>query len=225
MVNAAWSGAADADIVALLVDAATGIDADVERILSKVGDVARTRLLILNKIDKVKKSELLSLAANISKRGTFDETFMISALQGDGVADLRDYLAGTVPAGPWHYPPDDISDIPMRAMAAEITREKLFLRLHQELPYAATVETTDWKEVKGNAVRIEQTIFVTRENHRMIVLGKGGRAIKAISMESRKELSELMERPVHLFLFVKVRERWQDDPAYYRGQGLEFPKS
>ncbi len=225
MVNAAWSGAADADVVALLVDAATGIDADVERILAKVGEVARTRLLILNKIDKVKKNELLKLAAQINARVTFDETFMVSARAGDGVEDLRDHLARSVPVGPWHYPPDDISDVPMRAMAAEITREKLFLRLHQELPYAATVETTDWKEVKGNAVRIEQTIFVTRENHRMIVLGKGGRAIKAISMESRKELAELMERPVHLFLFVKVRERWQDDPAYYRGQGLEFPKS
>ena len=225
MVSAAWTGAADADIVALLVDATAGITEDVERILERVGDVARTRLLVLNKIDKVKKSELLNLAAEISARSPFDETFMISALEGDGVSDLRDYLANAVPPGPWHYPPDDISDVPMRAMAAEITREKIFLRLHQELPYAVTVETTDWKDRKDGAVRIEQTIFVTRDNHRMIVLGKGGRTIKAISMEARKELAELMEQPVHLFLFVKVRERWQDDPTYYRDQGLEFPDS
>ena len=150
--------------------------------------------------------------------------FFISATTGDGVPELKAYLAAHVPPGPWHYPADDISDAPLRLLAAEITREKIFNRLHEELPYAATVETTDWQERKDGSVRLEQTIFVERDGQKAIVLGKGGQAIKQISMESRIELTRILERPVHLFLFVKVRAGWQDDPERYREMGLERPK-
>ena len=149
---------------------------------------------------------------------------MISALAGDGVADLRQWLAANAPAGPWHYPEDQITDAPLRQLAAEITREKLYLRLHQELPYQSTVETDIWKEMKDGAVRIEQTIYVERESQRKIVLGKGGATIKAIGVQARREIAEIVEQPVHLFLFVKVREGWGDDPERYREMGLEFPK-
>jgi len=154
----------------------------------------------------------------------FAATFMVSALNGNGVADLKTWLAGQVPAGPWHYPPDQISDAPLRQLAAEITREKLFARLHQELPYQSTVETDSWKQLKDGSIRIEQTIYVERESQRKIVLGKGGQTIKAIGAEARKDIGELAEAPVHLFLFVKVREGWGDDPERYREMGLEFPK-
>jgi GTP-binding protein Era len=166
----------------------------------------------------------LVLADGAAKLHPFERIFMVSALTGDGVADLLAWLAARVPAGPWLYPEDQVSDLPLRMLAAEITREKLFLRLHDELPYAATVETESWKELRNGAVRVEQTIYVERESQKKIVLGKGGQAIKAISMAARKEIAELAEAPVHLFLFVKVRESWADDPERFRQMGLEFPR-
>jgi GTP-binding protein Era len=223
MVEAAWGGAGDADLVLLVVDAAKGIDEDVERILGKLKDIRQPRLLALNKIDRVRKERLLELAADLNAPLPFTATFMISALDGDGVADLKAHLARTVPPGPWHYPEDEVTDAPMRVLAAEITREKVYDRLHDELPYQIAVETTAWTE-QGKAVRIEQTIFVERDSQKSIVLGKGGAMIKQLSMESRKELTEILERAVHLFLFVKVREGWGDDPARYRDLGLTFPK-
>jgi len=222
MVDAAWGGAGDADQVLLVVDAAKGIDEDVERILGKLQG-GKTQLLALNKIDRVKKERLLNLAAQLNARASFATTFMISALSGDGVEDLKTYLARTVPPGPWHYPEDEISDAPMRVMAAEITREKMYDRLHEELPYQAAVETTAWLEQK-NGIRIEQTIFVERDSQKRIVLGKGGSMIKQLSTEARKEMTKVLERPVHLFLFVKVRENWGDDPERYSDLGLSFPK-
>jgi GTP-binding protein Era len=223
MVDAAWSGAVDADQIMLLVDAARGVDENVERILGRLKDVGARVLLVLNKIDRVRKASLLALAADLNARISFVATFMVSALNGDGIADLKSHLAKVVPPGPWHYPEDEISDAPLRVLAAEITREKIYNRLHDELPYQAAVETTAWREQK-NGIRIEQTIFVERESQKRIVLGKGGAMIKQLSMEARKELSGIVERPVHLFLFVKVREGWGDDPERYRDLGLTFPK-
>jgi len=223
MVTTAWGGAADADIVALLIDAKKGIDAEADAILARLGAVRRPKVLVLNKVDLVDKGALLALAQALAPQAAFDATFMLSALSGDGVADLRRWLGAHAPAGPWHYPEDQISDAPMRSLAAEITREKLFDRLHQELPYQATVETEVWKELRGGDVRIEQTIYVERESQRKIVLGKGGATIKAIGAEARREIAELTEQKVHLFLFVKVREGWGDDPERYRQMGLEFP--
>jgi len=224
MVTTAWGGASDADIVVLLIDARKGVDDEAASILGKLAEVRQPKLLILNKIDVVEKSALLALTKTANDKVTFDATFMLSALTGDGVDDLKKWLAEHSPVGPWHYPEDQISDAPMRALAAEITREKLFNRLHQELPYQATVETESWKELRGGDVRIEQTIYVERESQRKIVLGKGGATIKAIGAEARKEIAEMTEQKVHLFLFVKVREGWGDDPERYREMGLEFPK-
>jgi GTP-binding protein Era len=223
MVEAAWSGAGGADIVVLMIDATKGLDEDAARILTKLADAKAPLLLALNKIDRVKKERLLDLARACNEQAPFSATFMISALKGHGVADLKAYLVGVVPPGPWHYPEDEISDAPLRLLAAEITREKLYERLHDELPYAATVETTSWREQK-NGVRIEQTIFVERDSQKSIVLGKGGHQIKQLSMEARKELAVILEKPVHLFLFVKVREGWENDPERYRDLGLKFPK-
>ena len=180
--------------------------------------------LILNKVDLVDKPRCSRSRPRINERAKFAATFMVSALTGDGVADLRSWLAREVPAGPWHYPEDQVSDAPLRQLASEITREKLYHRLHQELPYQATVETEDWKEMKDGSVRIEQTIYVERESQKKIVIGKGGQTLKAIGAEARKEIGEVTETPVHLFLFVKVREGWGDDPERYRQMGLEFPK-
>ena len=224
MVHAAWGGAHDADRVVLIVDSQKGLDESAGPVLDKLAGVSRPKVLVLNKVDRVKKEQLLALTIAINERLTFDRTFMIAALTGYGVSDLKQYLAGEAPLGPWHYPADEISDAPLRSLAAEITREKLFERLHEELPYQSTVETTAWQERKDGSVRIEQTIFVERDSQRKIVLGKDGRAIKAISMESRKELMEIVERPVHLFVHVKVRESWSDDPERYREMGLEFPR-
>jgi GTPase len=224
MVSTAWSGAHDADLVCVLLDAKSGIDEEAEAILTKVASVAHKKILVLNKIDLVPREKLLALAHAANDRLRFEETFMISALSGDGVDDLRRTLAAMVPPGPFHYPEDQMSDAPMRHLAAEITREKIFRQLHQELPYQSTVETDSWTERKDKSVRIEQTIFVERESQRKIVLGKGGATIKSIGADSRKELTEIVGQPVHLFLFVKVRENWGDDPNRYREMGLEFPK-
>jgi GTP-binding protein Era len=224
MVQAAWGGAMDADLVVLLVDAQKGLEEDAGRIIERLATSGRRALLALNKIDRVKKERLLELASEINARHTFDGTFMISALSGDGVESLQAHLASAVPPGPWLYPEEDISDAPLRSLAAEITREKLFLRLHDELPYQSTIATTAWQERKDGSVRIDQTIFVARDSQRQIVLGKGGQTIKSISTEARKELGQILERPVHLFLFVKVRESWSDEPEHYREMGLEFPK-
>jgi GTPase len=223
MVDAAWGGAGDADLAVLMVDAAKGVDEDVERILQRIPDLRTPPVLVLNKVDRVKKERLLELAGSLNARAAFAATFMVSALEGDGVADLKAYLARSAPPGPWHYPEDEISDAPLRVMAAEITREKIYERLHDELPYQATVETTSWLE-QPKAVRIEQTIFVERDGQKAIVLGAGGRTIKQISMEARQEIAAIVEKPVHLFLFVKVRENWADDPERYRDMGLPFPK-
>jgi GTP-binding protein Era len=223
MVGSAWGSTHDADIVAFLIDAHKGIQEDEEAILRGLGEVRAPKVLVLNKVDLIDKPKLLALAQAINERSAFAATFMISARSGDGVGDLRAYLAGEVPAGPWLYPEDQISDAPLRQLAAEITREKLYLRLHQELPYQSTVETEIWKELKDGAVRIEQTIYVERESQRKIVLGKGGQTIKAIGAAARTEIAAALEHPVHLFLFVKVREGWSDDPQRYREMGLEFP--
>ena len=224
MVTSAWSGAHDADAVALLIDARRGIDEEAEAILTGLAEVRQPKLLLLNKIDLVEREKLLGLANVANERAVFAATFMISALTGDGVTDAKRWLAEQMPPGPWLYPPDQMSDAPLRQLAAEITREKLFHRLHQELPYQSTVETESWKELRNGSLRIEQTIYVERESQRKIVLGKGGAAIKAIGAEARKEIAQIAEKPVHLFLFVKVREGWGDDPERYRGMGLEFPK-
>ncbi len=223
MVEAAWSGAREGDMVLFLVDVERGLDENAERILSGLDDIGAGKALVLNKIDRTGKDRLLALAGEIGGHAAFERTFMISALRGHGVKDLRDWLLAGVPAGPWHFPEDQLVDAPMMMTAAEITREKIYLRLHQELPYSSTVETTSWKTLKDGSVRIEQTIFVERDSQKMIVLGKGGRSIKAISQESRRELSQILEVPVHLFLFVKVRENWGEDPERYRGIGLDFP--
>ena len=224
MVTTAWGGAHDADIVALLIDAKRASTTRPVRSSTSLPRCGQPKVLILNKIDLVDKASLLALAQAANARASFEATFMISALTGDGVADVRQWLAAHVPAGPWHYPEDEVSDAPVRQLAAEITREKLYLKLHQELPYQSTVETETWTERKDGSVRIEQTIYVERESQRKIVLGKAGQTIKAIGAAARTELAEILERPVHLFLFVKVREGWGDDPERYRQMGLEFPK-
>jgi GTP-binding protein Era len=224
MVSTAWSGAHDADLVCVLLDAKAGLDEEADGILNKVAGVDHDKILVLNKIDLVPREKLLALAKAANDRLGFAKTFMVSALSGDGVEDLRHALAEMVPAGPFLYPEDQMSDAPMRQLAAEITREKIYQKLHQELPYQSTVETDSWTERKDNSVRIEQTIFVERESQRKIVLGKGGATIKAIGANSRKEIADILGVPVHLFLFVKVRENWGDDPDRYRQMGLEFPK-
>ncbi len=223
MVTTAWGGAKDADIVAFLIDAERGIKGDAETILDSLADVRQPKILILNKIDRIKRDKLLVLAAEANERAPFDRTFMVSALTGDGCKDLLDYLAETLPEGPWYYPEDQISDLPMRQLAAEITREKIYLRLHQELPYSAHVETEKWEERKDRSVRIEQVIYVERESQKKIVLGHKGSTIREIGQSAREELSQILEQKVHLFLFVKVRENWSNDPERYREIGLEFP--
>jgi GTP-binding protein Era len=224
MVTSAWSGAHDADVVAALIDARKGLEEEAEAILTGLAEVRQPKILLLNKIDLVEREKLLALAKAANDRVAFASTFMISALNGDGVSDAKRWLGDKMLPGPWLYPADQMSDAPLRQLAAEITREKLFHRLHQELPYHSTVETESWKELRNGSIRIEQTIYVERESQRKIVLGKGGAAIKSIGAAARKEIAEIAEKPVHLFLFVKVREGWTDDPERYRGMGLEFPK-
>jgi GTP-binding protein Era len=224
MVGTAWGSTQDADLVALLIDSRRGLKEDDEKILQGLGEIHPPKVLVLNKIDLVDKLALLALTEEANQHAGFAATFMISALSGDGVPDLKRWLAAHAPAGPWLYPPDQISDAPLRQLAAEITREKLYLRLHQELPYQSTIETEVWKELKDGAVRIEQTLYVERESQRKIVLGKGGQTLKAIGTAARAEIAAAIEQPVHLFLHVKVREGWADDPERYRAIGLEFPK-
>ena len=224
MAQAAWDRAGDADIVALVIDAKRGLDAKVTPLIEHLPRIKRPTIAILNKIDLVAKPDLLRLTHELSELGVFDDVFMISALTGDGIPDLKTFLAATVPPGPWLFPEDQLSDASLRHTAAEITREKLFLRLHEELPYALTVETIVWKELKNRSIRIEQTIYVERESQRRIVLGAKGSMIKEIGAASRADIAEIVGVPIHLFLFVKVRERWGEDPERFREMGLDYPK-
>ncbi len=224
MVAAAWGGAADADIIVLLVEAHRGVTEGVERILEGLEKMAEGRIVALgiNKIDKVKSEVLLALAKDLNDRYDFAETFMISAEKGHGVPVLRSWLAGVVPEGPWLYPEDQIADLPMRMIAAEMTREKLTLRLHQELPYQMTVETEHWEERKDGSARVDQVIYVMRDGHKGIVLGNRGETIKSIGQAARTELEEFMGRKVHLFLQVKVRPNWLEEKERYSEMGLDF---
>lgn len=223
MVTTAWGGARDADVIAFLIDAERGLKGDAEAILAGLKDVKQKKVLVLNKVDRVRPEALLELTAKATADVEFDRVFMISALNGSGCDDLMSYLSETLPEGPWYYPEDQISDLPMRNLAAEITREKVFLRLHQELPYSVHVETEQWEERKDGSVRIQQVIYVERDGQKKLVLGHKGGTVKAIGQAAREELSEILEQKVHLFLFVKVRENWSNDPERYREMGLEFP--
>jgi GTP-binding protein Era len=222
MVKAAWAGAHDADVVVLLVDVERGVDRDTRQIIDGLKAAGRRAVLALNKIDLVKRDSLLSLTETLAKEGIFDPVFMISGLSGSGVADLMDYLARTIPEGPWLYPEDEISDMPERLLASEVTREQVFLQLHDELPYASTVETEAWEEFKDGSVKISATIYVQRDSQKAIVLGEGGKQIKRIGARARAELEKLMDRRVHLFLFVKVRENWTEDRERYDAMRLDF---
>ena len=222
MVAAAWQGAEDADAVALVVDAERGAGEETQAIMKKLGSSRARRHLVLNKIDLVPREKLLALTAELNTLLPFDRTFMVSALKHDGIADVLAALAESLPAGPFLYPEDQAADLPMRLLAAEVTREQVFLQLHQELPYEAAVETDKWEERTDSSVRIEQTIHVQREGQRAIVLGKGGTRIKQIGARARQELGRMLERPVHLFLHVKVSARWAEDPAHYRAIGLDY---
>lgn len=222
MVAAAWSGAEDADGTVLLVDAARGVDADTRRILDHLAQRGRNTILALNKIDLVRREGLLRLADALSRQGSFDPVFMISGRTGDGVDDLRRHLAASVPPGPWLFPADQLSDAPERLIAAEMTREQVFLQLRDELPYGSTVETERWEDRPDGSVRIEQVIFVQRSSQRAIVLGQGGERIKAIGARARADLEQIFERRVHLFLFVKVRKNWVEDRERYAALGLDY---
>jgi GTP-binding protein Era len=229
MVASAWGAAADADVLALLIDAKKeaahlAVSEETEAILDALKQSRKPKLLVLNKIDAMERAKLLELSARLNRALRFDETFMISATTGDGLDQHFDRLASIIPPGPWLYPEDQITEAPIRSLAAEITREKLFERLHDELPYQATVETDSWKDQPDGSARVEQTVFVTREGHRKIVIGEGGRTIKAIGTAARKDIAEAHGANVHLFLHVKVRENWLDDPERYRAMGLDFPK-
>lgn len=222
MVDAAWGGAADADVIAVLIDAKRGIDRDVERIITGLEMHASPTALVLNKVDGLKREVLLTLAETLNAAATFDRTFMISALNGSGVDDLEAYFIARMPEGPWLFPEDEISDLPQRLFAAEVTREKAYFVLHQELPYALAVETESWEDFDDGSVRIEQNITVARDSQKGIVLGKGGQMIKRIRADAQKELAEILERPVHLFVRVRVREKWAEDPGHFRDWGLRF---
>lgn len=229
MVDAAWGGAGDADLIVAVVDAQRGRDSDVERVLEGLKGQRQKSILVLNKVDmqggEKGREKLLKLAADLNETGLFSDTFMISAMTGDGVDDLKRHIAGVMPPGPWHYPEDQLADVPMRSLAAEVTREKLFLRLHDELPYELTVETESYETRKDGSIRIQQIIFVQRESQRKIALGEGGQTIKTVGQLAREELQEMLGTKVHLFLFVKVRENWGDDRERYREMGLDFPKA
>jgi GTP-binding protein Era len=223
MVDAAWTGAGDADFVALIIDAERGITEEIEALLAGLENIRQPRILVLNKIDLVKAESLLGLSLALNERMRFERTFMISAARGHGVTDFLEWTASVMPPGPWHFPEDQLTDLTLALTAAEVTREKLFLRVHDEIPYNATVETERFTVQKDGSYRIDQVVYVTRDSHKKIVLGAGGQAIKAIGAEARRELMVIFETPVHLFLFVKVREKWGEDPERYREMGLEFP--
>ena len=224
MVDAAWSGAGDADLVALIVDVEKGLTPEVEALLEGLTNIRHPKILVLNKIDTVKREKLLALSQALNEKGRFEQTFMISALKGDGVRDFLDWCEKHVPPGPWHFPEDQLTDLTLQLTAAEVVREKLFLRIHDEIPYNVTVENERFTVQPDGSYRIEQVIYVTRDTHKKILLGAKGQTIKAIGAEARKELMEIFEVPVHLFIFVKVREKWGDDPERYREMGLEFPR-
>ena len=222
MVDAAWRGASDADRILLVVDAKRGMDRDTARIVEGLEASKRTAALVLNKIDLVKREDLLALAAEFNAAEIFDETFMISALKGDGVADILSQLAGLLPEGPWMFPEDQLSDLPQRLMAAEVTREYLFLQTHQEVPYSTTVETESWEEFKDGSVKIEQTIYVQRDSQKAIILGKKGARVREIGAAARQDLTDMFGHKVHLFIHVKVRDKWMDDRSRYSAWGLNF---
>ena len=224
MVEAAWTGAGDADLVALIVDAERGLTAEVEALAEGLRDVPHPRVLVLNKIDLIKREKLLALSEALNAMLAFEQTFMISALTGSGVRDFLDWAMNRIPPGPWHFPEDQLTDLTLALTAAEVTREKLFLRIHDEIPYNATVETEKFTINKDGSYRVDQVIYVTRDTHKKIVLGAGGKTIKAIGADARKELMDIFDVPVHLFLFVKVREKWADDPERYREMGLPWTK-
>jgi GTP-binding protein Era len=224
MVQAAWTGAGDADLVALIVDAERGVTAEVDALLDGLRDIPHPKVLVLNKIDLIKREKLLAVAEKLNTHQTFEQTFMISALSGDGVKDFLDWAAGRIPPGPWHFPEDQLTDLTLALTAAEVTREKLFLRIHDEIPYNATVETEKFTVNKDGSYRIDQVVYVTRDTHKKIVLGAGGQTIKQIGADARAELMEIFETKVHLFLFVKVREKWGEDPERYREMGLDYPR-
>jgi GTP-binding protein Era len=223
MVAAAWSGAGDADRIVLLVDAAKRkIDADTRAIIDGLKKSGRKAICAINKVDAVKRDGLLTLAAELSTLFSFEQIFMISAETGDGVEDLMNEVVAHLPEGPHHYPDDQLTDLPVRLLASEVTREHLFRQLHEEVPYALTVETEAWEEFKDGAAKVSQVIYVARDNQKAIVLGKGGARIKQVREAAQAELEGMLERKIHLFLFVKVRENWQDDPERYREMGLDF---
>jgi GTP-binding protein Era len=224
MVEAAWTGAGDADFVALIVDAERGVTPELDALLAGLDKVPHPKVLVLNKIDLIKREKLLAMAEELNARLGFEKTFMISATTGSGVKDFLDWALRRIPLGPWHFPEDQLTDLTLALTAAEVTREKLFLRIHDEIPYNATVETEKFTINKDGSYRIDQIVYVTRDTHKKIILGAGGQTIKAIGADSRKELMEIFEVPVHLFLFVKVREKWGDDPERYREMGLEWTK-
>ncbi|GLQ56268.1 GTPase Era [Devosia nitrariae] len=223
MVEAAWTGAGDSDFVAFIVDAERGLTGEVESLLEGLLNIRQPKVLILNKVDLVKRETLLKLSETINAHQRFETTFMISALTGNGVADFLAWCFKHIPPGPWMFPEDQLTDLTLALTAAEVTREKLFLRIHEEIPYNATVETESFAVQKDGSYKINLVIYVTRDSHKKIVLGAGGQAIKAIGAEARKELMDIFEVPVHLFIFVKVRQRWGDDPERYREMGLEYP--
>ncbi|MBS28409.1 MAG: GTPase Era [Alphaproteobacteria bacterium] len=222
MVDAAWGGASDADVIAVLVDAKRGVDADVERIIEGLEMYQDNAVLVLNKVDGLKREVLLELAETLNERSGFDATFMISALNGSGVDDIEAYFLARMPTGPWLFPEDEISDLPQRLFAAEVTREKAFIQLHQELPYGLAVDTESWEDFDNGSVRIEQMITISRDSHKGIVLGKGGKMIKRIRADAQADLAEILDCPVHLFVRVRVREKWADDPGHFREWGLRF---
>jgi GTP-binding protein Era len=224
MVEAAWAGAADADQVVLLADAARGRDGETDAIVAGLKQAGRKAILALNKIDLIERPKLLALAQAFDAEGLFTHVFMISALDGDGVEDLKRHLAGAAPEGPWLYPEDQLAEMPERLLAAEITREQLFMQLRQELPYSLTVETEKWEDRKDGSARLDQTIYGERDSQKAIVLGKGGAIVKKIGQHARREMARAFDRPIHLFLFVKVRENWTEDPERYREMGLDFPR-
>jgi len=222
MVDAAWGGASDGDVIAVLVDAKRGIDRDVERIIEGLEMHSSPTALVLNKVDGLKREVLLNLAESLNGMARFDSTFMVSALNGSGVDDLETYFYGLMAPGPWLFPEDEISDLPQRLFAAEVTREKAYFVLHQEIPYALTVETESWEEFDNGSVRIEQNLTVARDSQKGIVLGKGGQMIKRIRADAQEELAEILDRPVHLFVRVRVREKWAEDPSHFRDWGLRY---